>query len=379
MVRQSSSVTLDELSRSALTESGRLRIDVFPASDLNGQAASDWETMRSLCPDLASPFFSSTFSRVVGQLRPFAKIAAIHRDDVLAGFLPLEFVGRNIIEPIGKAFNDSHGLICDPAAPLGYCDVLNALGVKMFRFHSLAGPGHGYQSHVMGTGPSFLANLAAHPEGYVAYLENSRGTISKQRRKSRKMVQDLGPLRLELDCRDESALESTISLKRDQYQRSYIFDILSVDWSRQMLRQLWQQQDESCRGLLSVLYAGDKIVAAHFGMIEGELLHYWFPVFDRQHRQYSPGTALFLRVANQAASLGIKRIDLGYGDQGYKHKLVDTITEVPYGCVSLCRTSQFREHAMAYAAAQLKRMPAKNTIKRMVRSVWPSLGIRAYD
>jgi CelD/BcsL family acetyltransferase involved in cellulose biosynthesis len=361
------------------SDRGLLCVDVIPASELSGDLATHWEALRSRCKDFVTPFFSSRFTKVVGALRPDAKIAVLRRNQKIVGFLPFEYSGRNTIAPIGKAFNDVHGLLCDSRDPIDYCDVLQLLKVKSYRFHALAGPGVGAAEFAFGTTPSFLADLESHPEGYVHYLEKNRDTIFKQRRKTAKMIRDLGPLRLEIDSRSEMALEKMIQLKRDQYQRTFIFDLLSVPWSRQMLRTLWESDSENCRGLLSVLYAGDKLVAAHYGMLEGKILHYWFPVYDPAYHQYSPGTAIFLEIARQADTLGIKKIDLGYGAQPYKYKFVDTITEMPFGCVSNCKLTLLRERAKVLWTAGIKRVPGKPLLKKIVRSLWPQLGQDSYQ
>jgi CelD/BcsL family acetyltransferase involved in cellulose biosynthesis len=353
---------------------GRVKADVIQAAELSGELLGQWDALRSTCCDFTTPFFSSRYTQVVGQVRPQSKIAVISRGGNVIGFLPFEFANRSMLEPIGKAFNDAHGLICEPGAMLNYCDVLQSLGVKSYRFHALAGPGTGAEPYTMGQSRSFLANLEAHPEGYVEYLESTRATILKQRRKTKKLSKDLGPVRLELDCRDSQAFEELIRLKREQYQRTFIYDILSVSWAKEMLHTLWAEKENRCRGLLSVLYAGDTIIAAHYGMLEDDWLHYWFPVYDPKYQQYSPGTAMFLEIAKAATAAGIKKIDLGYGEQAYKHKFVDTITEMPYGCITSCRLTYFKEQSRRVIAARVKQIPGKPLLKRMLRGIWPSFG-----
>ena len=353
---------------------GQLTADLLDARDLTSELCQQWGVFRDSSIAYESPFFSPRYSQVVGQVRPKSKIAILHSGGKIVGFLPFEFAHRKMIEPIGKAFNDAHGVICNASDSFTYCDALNSIGVKSYRFHALAGPCGGSEPYVMGQSPSFLANLEAHPEGYVQFLEASRATITKQRRKTKKMSKDLGPVRLELDCRDERAFERLIQLKREQYHRTFIYDILGVPWAKEMLRTLWTENENSCRGLLSVLYAGDTMIAAHYGMLEGSLLHYWFPVYDPQYHLYSPGTAMFLEIANLAPSLGIKKIDLGYGDQPYKHKFVDTITEMPYGCVTSCPLTYFKERSRRTIAARVKQIPGKPLLKRVLRGIWPSFG-----
>ncbi len=362
----------------AIGNDGPLTANVIAASELTGSLAMRWESIRSRSTAFATPFQSSRFVQTVGSLRSRAKVAVFLRCGDAIGFLPFESLDAHTIEPIGKAYNDAHGILCDPSQPIDYLDALRTLGVKCYRFHALSGPSVGADGFILGMVPSFLANLEAHSEGYVNYLEATRETIYKQRRKTKKLVRDLGPLRLELDCHDHNELEKLISLKRSQYQRSYIFDLLGIDWPQQMLRTLWQDRNQACRGLLSVLYAGDTMVAAHYGLLERGILHYWFPVFDPAYHQYSPGTAIFLEIANQADRLGIKKIDLGYGDQPYKHKFVDTITHAPYGCVSTCKLRLLRERARFWLGTSVKHLPAKPMLKRITRRLWTGLGQQAY-
>jgi len=362
----------------SLAHGNSFSIDVIPADQLTGKMVENWEGIRSQSPALSSPFFSARFTRVLGELRPDAKIAILNRDHETVGYLPFEQTGRATIEPIGRLYNDSHGLICEATESIDYCEVLRSLNLKSYRYHCLTGPMATDDTYHFGLRPSFLADLNGRPKGYVEFLESTRETIFKQRRKTKKMAKDLGPLRLEIDCRDKEVLARMISLKRDQYQRTYIFDILGVPWAQSMLYRLWEEPTESCRGLLSTLYAGDTIVSLHYGIMEGDILHYWFPTYDRQYHQYSPGTAIFLEIARQASSLGIRKIDFGYGDQPYKYKFADTITQVPFGCISSCRLSLMRERMHLALTSGLKRMPGKPLLKKIVRGLWPSMGGGAF-
>jgi CelD/BcsL family acetyltransferase involved in cellulose biosynthesis len=361
------------------TSAAPVSVQVISAQELTGTIVRHWEEIRAQTSSLATPFFSSRYTQVVGSLRPDSRIAMVEREGKVIAYLPFEQVGRSTIEPIGKAFNDVHGFICKDGESLSYRDVLRKMGFKSYRYHAMSGPVVADSSFQLGQNPSFLADLAAHPEGYVNFLETTRETIFKQRRKTKKMIRDLGPLRLEIDCRDKSVLDTLIALKRDQYQRTYIFDILGVPWAQSMMHQLWDDQAQPCRGLLSALYAGDTLVALHYGMIENGILHYWFPTYLREHHQYSPGTAIFLEIANQAPSLGIDKIDLGYGEQPYKHKFADTITQMPFGLVSCNKICFMKERLRLACAKQVKRIPGKPMLKRLVRSIWPKLGHAAFE
>jgi len=202
----------DAANRFAARDSSKstLHVEAIVACDLVGETAAIWEAIRKISSVSATPFFSPRFVQVVGQLRPASQIAVISRDSQVIGFLPYEQTSGRLIEPIGKAFNDAHGMLCAPDASIDYCDVLMALNIKAYRFHAMSGLGTYSPSAKFTSQPSFTANLKAHPEGYVAYLEATRDTIAKQKRKTRKLERDFGKLRLEIDCRDEAMLQRTI-------------------------------------------------------------------------------------------------------------------------------------------------------------------------
>ncbi len=264
---------------------------------------------------------------------------------------------------------------------LHYIDVLQAAGLRSYTFHALAHRTSEVDHWKFGTTQSFLADLQKHDRGYVAFLEQARETIFKQRRKTKKMIKDLGPLRLEFDCTSNEVRNRLLDLKRDQYKRTHIFDILSVEWVHDVFDQLFQPHfnAEQCRGITSVLYAGDTLVAGHVGLLEGDLMHYWFPVYDPQYHMYSPGTALFLEISKACEERGIKQIDFGYGEQPYKVKLTDTVSDMYYGRFDLSRTRWFCKYLAYVIAMKRKMLPFREHIKFLLRKLNPNFGAKRYQ
>ena len=76
-----------------------------------------------------------------------------------------------------------------------------------------------------------------------------------------------------------------------------------------------------CSGVLSVLYVGERPIAAHFGLRSRTVLSCWFPAYDPEFAKYSPGLVLHLRMAEAAAAAGIGMLDLGRGAAEYKDAL----------------------------------------------------------
>jgi CelD/BcsL family acetyltransferase involved in cellulose biosynthesis len=166
-----------------------------------------------------------------------------------------------------------------------------------------------------------------------------------------------------------------IQWKRIQYQRTKILDLFTPDWTRRMVEHLHRSNDQPMHGLLSVLWAGDTMVAAHFGMIDRGLLHYWFPTYNVAHSRYSPGAALFKSIIRDATDNGLNCIDMGYGEQPYKRKQTDTITTVHHGTISNCPIHRRWCRIRLAMDGLAKRMPMKESLKRILRAVQPNAGI----
>jgi CelD/BcsL family acetyltransferase involved in cellulose biosynthesis len=109
--------------------------------------------------------------------------------------------------------------------------------------------------------------------------------------------------------------------KSTQYRQSGRSDIFDRPWVVDLIDYLFSINNEWFAGMLSVLYAGEAPVAAHFGIRSNEVLSAWFPAYDGRYRRRSPGMIKFLRLAENAAALGMRMIEMGTGDERYKQTL----------------------------------------------------------
>ena len=72
------------------------------------------------------------------------------------------------------------------------------------------------------------------------------------------------------------------------------------------------------RGRMSVLWAGDHVVAAHFGLADQRRMHWWIPTYAPEFAAHSPGLSLLLHLIRECHSRGIEILELGHGDERYK-------------------------------------------------------------
>lgn len=362
-----------------------------------------WNSTRNTDPGWPQPFFSPRFAGAVQQARgdvsvAFATRSIIEPMDVLPepdqviAFLPLHQIGR-IGLPVGRFLNDAQNIVGLAPTQIDWTEWLRGCGLVALDWHAIMAPADQWvDDYRLGRVKSFRADFGGDSQRYLKQIEREHRTIGKQAQKTRKLAREVGDVRVQVDCRCPEILRQVIAWKRQQYQRTHILDLFLPDWTRKLVEILHHQMDgdreassfelendfhdQPLRGILSVLWAGDRPVAAHFGMIERGQLHYWFPTYDPAFAKYSPGTALFTEIVRRSSEHGIDCIDMGYGEQPYKQKQAATTSELAFGTITDSKWHYLThsvEHGLVNA---LKRMPMKDAVKRQWRTLRPAAGIK---
>lgn len=339
----------------------------------------EWDVIRSANHMLRSPFFSYQFIEAVDEICGGMETSFAHDGNTLAAILSFRRRRNKDAGPVGAGINDAHAMMVKPGARISFIDLLHHAGLQSFAFHAAPPDCEGIRAFEIGRTKSFLADLTVDERGYEHFLRSTSVTINRQGQKTRRLAHQQGAIRLEYDCRDAKLIEYFIELKGAQYRRTHTFNILGVDWIGKLLHRLHEDRDAQVRGLLSVLYAGDKPVAVHYGLLEGDLLHYWFPVFEPSFSYASPGTILFLEIAKEATANGVKAIDMGYGEQPYKHKLTNVVGEMSYGLVDRSQIRRTLYRARLAMRQQCKSLWFKDHMKSVVRRVLPNLDEYRYQ
>lgn len=104
--------------------------------------------------------------------------------------------------------------------------------------------------------------------------------------------------------------------KPAQYRRTGRMDRIARPWIVDLVGDLFRVRAEHFTGALSVPYAGDRPVAAHFGARSGTALAAGFTAYDPEPHHYPPGLMMHLRTAEAAARGGVTPVDLGGRRQG---------------------------------------------------------------
>ncbi len=296
----------------------------LPAQDLVA-----WRALMMGQPQSQRAFVSPTFCAAAESAygRPVRVVLVRrHADGPLLGVLPVQarpsFVGAlGVYEPVAGVMNDWFGLLATPDLQVSPESLLAASGIGCIDFshlddtqatHGLRGesPRVGLRTRIHGTGD-------AHWE---ALRLVDKKLVSDTERRERRLVAEHGPLTFAFQsAQPREALQQLIALKQDQYRRTGHLQAPLFDaGNTSLLHALLVQRDPLCAGVLSTLHAGDQLVAVHFGLQSGDMLHFWFPVYEDRYAAYSPGRILYRYVIRDAHLHGVSVIDRGEGDSKAK-------------------------------------------------------------
>lgn len=177
--------------------------------------------------------------------------------------------------------------------------------------------------------------------GYRLRLESDTSDLATEsRRRSprywsdaercrRKIEREIGPLEFEWFSANSEKFKWLIDRKLEQYTRTGSLSSALFDPSVQkILRLLHGVDSPRFKGVLSVLSAGDELLAMHFGIQTPGHLHYWFPAYDTAFSKYSPGKVLLTCIISEASSHSLKSVDFGEGRADYKEALANDTYEL---------------------------------------------------
>ncbi|GHI35315.1 GNAT family N-acetyltransferase [Streptomyces griseoviridis] len=310
------------------------RVLVLRPDELGPEDVRMWREIRAGTTAPANPFLDPVFTAAVGRVRAGARVAVLQQDGTPVGYLPYEkgTLGRG--RAIGLGVSDSQGAVLQPGTVVDPRRLLRACGLASWEFDTLEDGQDAFAAHAVEEHASPVVDLGS---GYDGYLESLRarapGFVRQTRAKERRLARRVGEVRFVPDSRDPAALRQLMRWKSAQYRRTGRRDRFAQEWITGLVDLLARGGEPECRGQLSVLYAGDRPVAAHFGLRSATVLSWWFPAYDRAFGAYSPGILLHLRMLEAAAADGIRTVDLGSGPARYKESLKTRDLRVYEGAV----------------------------------------------
>ncbi|MET7684809.1 GNAT family N-acetyltransferase [Streptomyces sp. NPDC005423] len=327
-------------------------ISIHRPEELSTPLRGAWHRAMDDSPDYGNPFLAPEFAAGVGRHRGGARVAVLREHGEPVGFFPYERNSLGVGRAIGLGLSDCQALVHRPGVTWETRQLLKACGLSVFEFDHLVEEQKPFGRHVTGTFASPAIELKDGDGTYPEWLRGAYPGLAKTTlKKERRLGRDLGGMRFVYDERDPGPLRTLMRWKSAQYRRTGRMDRFARPWIVDLVDQLFQVREEHFKGVLSVLYAGDRPVAAHFGPTSRTVFAAWFTAYDPELRYYSPGLIMHLRMAEAAGREGVRLMDLGRGDKEWKDWLKTRELRVGEGFAS-------RPHPVA-AAHRLWRRPVR--------------------
>ena len=332
-----------------------LTAETFHPRDLAPTDVAAWRVLCASHPEFANPLMGPDFAQAVGTVRPDARVTVWRWPGRTAGFLAYHLRPGSFARPIGAPLSDYHGLVAEQG--LEADEAMSAAGLSVYRFTGLTDPNRTFSGCAVSERDSFVIELESSGEAYLEALRaSSPKRFKNYRRLDHKLDREVGTLSIVGPDRDPVAFATLLRWKREQLARTGAHDFLNPAWTRDLLQALFARQEGEFQGLMVNLYAGDRLVAGHFGIRQGGFYHPWIASTDPELGAWSPGQVFLGRAIAAMTDMGLTTYDLGPGHEHYKRPYALTIRALGEGVATAAnlggRAAQMSEQAWNLAGAQ---------------------------
>lgn len=327
----------------------RLTTQIYALESLPKAIRENWQSWVSDNPDLYSPYFHPGFFDTVAKFCPDIHVLSLSQGDGCVALLPFQAKvkagGRvGYARPVGAPMSDYHGLIYPNhfnanAADLDLQKALTQAGFGAFHFSAVPKPQTPIGRYARTITPCTVMRFpdgaavwrAARDASYRRHLKSTRRRIKKSL--------EIGERRFEFQSRSQEAFATLIRLKREKFKTTGKYDVLSVPWTQNLLKRLWEDgaNPKTSSGVwadMHVLYFGDKIAAIDLGLTDGTTFHSWMVAYNGDFHTLAPGIQLLEALIDESQALRYTCIDLGEGLDGYKRHYASTPVSVASGFIA---------------------------------------------
>src|SRR5262249_7122931 len=133
----------------------------------------------------------------------------------------------------------------------------------------------------------------------------------------------------------------------------------------QVLSSIRDRHDPEFAGVMSVLRAGGRPIAAHFGMRSNGNLHWWFSAYDKEMSAHLPRHLLLLSLAGAFLAPPVASIDFGKGAAFYKDRFANAATPLIEGMVVANPLAAAVRDSRKLAMQRLRDTPLRKPLERL--------------
>jgi CelD/BcsL family acetyltransferase involved in cellulose biosynthesis len=342
-----------------------MKYEAIRPHELTNAMIVRWAEIQESDAALANPYFRPEFTQVVAAVRDDVEVGVLKDNNQILGFFPFHRKRCGVARPIGLGLSDYHGLIVDSNAKWTAEAVLRGCRLIRWEFDHLLASQNPFTKFIFAKYQSPIIDVSQGYEQYTASIDKSaRKQFREVERKRAKLEDAIGPVKFIRHTKDQSVLRQMIAWKSLQCRKTGTVDYFKLKWCLRLIERIHASRDEAFGGMLSCLYAGEKIAAVHFSMYSQNVWHSWFPAYNDDLQEYSPGLILLYEMIRSAADIGIHYIDLGKGMSLYKRRVMTGGIPVAEGCAEI-PSIQNHLYRMGQRVEKWSRQSAFKTLLRI--------------
>jgi CelD/BcsL family acetyltransferase involved in cellulose biosynthesis len=240
-------------------------------------------------------------------------------DEVLAVF-PFMRSGKTAL-PVALSLTDFEGVVSCSGVAVDVKDMLRELGLRRWDFGHLVKPEASSGLNRWATAESPFVDLS---NGYKAYMEGLSARhpsiVRNHRQNCRRIERNVGELAVRIEFQSLDRLETLLDWKSAQYEASGRAHPFRQPWARKSMAHFMDVGDEHLRGMMIVLYAGERPLAMEYCLSTATVTHALVTAYDVDHAKFSPGSVLQILGLEALAEFGTQIHDFGKGNEEYKQK-----------------------------------------------------------
>lgn len=312
---------------------------IISVDELTPEQVSAWAEFRASNPELYSPYFHIGYTQLLSQLCADVCVLVVEHAGSPIAFLPFQAKNTGgkvgFARPVGAPMTDYHGFICAPGTRFDARAALKQAGFGAYHFSTLIDTGSMLAGYVRDVTPCTVMDISKGAEIWRAARGRSyRRHLKSNHRRIRK-AEEIGARRFEFNSNDQAVFDQLLAWKREKFDESGKYDVLSAGWTRALLGNLWKRGPKAgLRTDMHCMYFGDTLAAIDLGLSDGTTFHSWMVAYNSEFYTLAPGIQLLEALVDETANLGYTCIDLGEGRDGYKRHYASQDISVSSGFIA---------------------------------------------
>jgi CelD/BcsL family acetyltransferase involved in cellulose biosynthesis len=334
-----------------------MQVTVVRPSDLGKSEAAQWRAFQSSSLMKSHPFLSLTYVKAWGEANANARVTVVEDNGRIEAFIPYEIGDGKIASTIGGGQTAVDGVVSS-GAPLDMRTIIKKSGLRGWRFSRApvdqkALDPYRYRDARDWRSVSYV-DLSGGYDKYLSDLSDGfKERITRTEKYRRSLQRKMGSVSFDRANPKPEYFDQLIEWKSAQYSNVSRWGPQAMS----VMRELAFTENDDCRGLIGVLFAGEQAAAVTFGLEGPGVIALWTLAYNPEFSRFSVGTMQLLDLIRDAEKHGIRMVDFGYDNSvstnTYKDRFRNATYELSGGGVwasrigsaarSLYRRAKFRD------------------------------------